>query len=181
VDKLSKSGILEVMNPKDAYKYCPKCGGKLQPEKENYLTCQSCGFHLFINCSLGIGIIIENENGEILLTKRKIEPGKGSWDIPGGFIQPNETLEEGAKRELREELGIEIEIDKYIGTYPHTYVFQDIAIPMQDIFLRATIVSGVPEPNDDVEDFRYFSKDNLPFELFWSSSMKKALADYLNM
>ncbi len=62
------------MEPKDFYKFCPKCGEKLIAQKENFLRCEKCGFHFYINPLPCNAVIIENEKGEIMLVKRKFDP-----------------------------------------------------------------------------------------------------------
>ena len=118
------------MNPKDAYKYCLRCGHSVVLEKENMLTCPKCNFAFYINPAASNAAIIENDKGEILLVKRKFDPQKGYWDWPGGFLEINENLEESIKREIKEELGVEIELDRFIGVYPDTYLSQGILRPV---------------------------------------------------
>ena len=79
------------MTPYKAYKYCPRCCGNLKHTIHNLMQCQTCGYHLFINASPTVGIIIENNEGRVMLTKRAIEPCKNTWDIPCGFMEPGET------------------------------------------------------------------------------------------
>lgn len=166
------------MFPKDAYKYCLKCGGNLVPEEGNFLTCEKCGFHVFINSSACVGAIIENENGEILLTIRGHEPGKGEVDIPGGFIEPYEDAKTALKRELQEELGVDSEIGDLVGTYYTDYLYQEIKIPLINL-IYATKIHGTPQPNDDVAEYYYVSKDTVFEKDIWDPAIRRSLEDYL--
>src|SRR5437762_56298 len=101
--------------------HCSQCGNKLtvtkvsdsEPER---LVCSSCGHIHYENpVPTAGGFIIEN--GKLLLVRRAIEPFKGMWDIPGGFLEKNEHPEEALHREMREELSVEVEIIKMIGIF----------------------------------------------------------------
>lgn len=69
------------------------------------------------NIQLTADIIIEFENGDILLAKRKHEPYIGVWGLPGGKMEGNETIEETAIREAKEETGLDIELVQLLGVY----------------------------------------------------------------
>lgn len=66
-------------------------------------------------------MILENGAGEILLLRRSIAPCLGEWDLPGGFINGGETGEEGARREVQEELGITPALECFLGAFPSIY------------------------------------------------------------
>jgi NAD+ diphosphatase len=72
---------------------------------------------------LTVNIIVENERGEILFVKRKHDPFKGTWNTPGGFLEPQETGEEAACRELREETGLKLAPSalNYFASYTDRY------------------------------------------------------------
>ena len=167
------------MNPTIAFKHCLLCGNSLKVEGPRLLICSSCGHHHYINPAPCNGVIIENEQGEILLVKRKIDPKKGYWDFPGGFIDPDEDLEQSAKREILEELNVEIEVKSIIGTYSDLYVYQGVEIPTIGFVVSARITKGNPTPSDDISSYQYFPKNevlNLPLAF---KSVKEGLSDYL--
>jgi 8-oxo-dGTP diphosphatase len=60
---------------------------------------------------VGVGALIHDAEGRILLIRRKFEPNKGKWSLPGGLLETGETLETAGRREVREELGVEIEVE----------------------------------------------------------------------
>lgn len=169
------------MDPKKAYKFCPICGGKLIPQKENLLICSKCKFHFYINPLACNAVIIENEKGEILLVKRKYEPKKGYWDWPGGFIAPEENLEESVKREIKEELGVDVEVDKIVGVYNDFYEYQKILSPSIGMVVSAQIIGGEIKPADDVTEYKYFKPDEIfKMELAFEF-IKRGIKDYLKM
>jgi ADP-ribose pyrophosphatase YjhB (NUDIX family) len=166
------------MNPKDAYKHCLLCGGKLLV-KETYFECSQCGHHIYNSPAPCNAVIIENNNGEILLVKRKIDPKKGYWDLPGGFIQPNEAFETSVKREIKEELGIEIEVKQIIGVYHDEYLFQNVFQPTLGIVVSAKILNGKLSASDDISSYKFFPKTEVLKQKIAFKSIAQGLENYL--
>lgn len=171
--------IDEKTKPTNVYKHCLICGGNLK-EIADCLQCTSCGYKHYINPAPCNAVIIENAKGEILLVERKFEPKKGEWDLPGGFIQPYESIEASSIREIREELNIEIKIGKIIGIYHDVYLYQGVNHPTICIVLTATLLSGTITPADDVATYKFFPKDQVLNQkiAFWG--VKEGLRTYLN-
>ena len=165
------------MNPWQAYIFCPRCGNKLE-EKTDSMRCVSCGYDLYLNPIPCNGVIIENENKEILLVKRKFEPQKGFWDVPGGFINSGEELEHSVKREILEEISVEVEMTGIVGIYKDSYVFQGIKFPTLGIMVSAKIISGTLKAADDAEEFKYFTKQQVSELSIAFDAVKRALDDY---
>ena len=84
-----------------------------EPER---LVCSQCGFVMYLNPKVAAGAIVEYEGGIVLL-RREIDPRAGFWVHPGGFVDRGETVEAAAKRETWEEVGLEVEIGRLLGTY----------------------------------------------------------------
>jgi ADP-ribose pyrophosphatase YjhB (NUDIX family) len=166
------------MSPKEAYKHCIRCGSTLS-DKETFLQCITCGFKQFLNPIPANGVIIENDKGEILLVKRKGNPQKGFWDVPGGFIDINESLEHSVQREIREELNIEIQMTGIIGVYEDTYLYQEINLTTLAVIVSAKIISGTMKSSDDIDGFRYFSKDEVLKQQIAFAGVRKGIEDYL--
>lgn len=166
------------MDPRSVYKFCPKCGGRLR-DKQEYLECSSCGFHFYLNSIPCNAVIIENENKEILLVKRRIEPRGGTWDLPGGFLKPGENFLDSIKREVKEELGVAIEIGQIIGIYEDKYLFQEILNPTLCITVTARIQGGNLKADDDVSDYKYFNINDVLKQELSFAGIRKSLEDYL--
>lgn len=148
-------------SPLQLYKFCPKCGGKFIHRGGNHLKCQDCGYSYFVNQAPTAGVIIFDNEGRVMLAKRKFEPKKGTWQSIGGFVGLDESLEEAAMREAKEELGVTIQIDSYLGSFPETYEFGSVAVPFLATYFAAKIVDSTPKPNDDVAEINYFTRDEL--------------------
>ena len=167
------------MDQMQVYRFCPLCKGALLHKENNLLICQACDYHFFINPKPCNGVIVENEKGEILLVKRKFPPRKGYWDLPGGFIAPFEDFEASIKREVKEELGVEITIGKIIGVYKDDYVYKDIRYPTLGIIACASLSTLRITPADDISGFAFFAKDKVHSQKIAFPSIKRAIKDYL--
>ena len=135
------------------YSFCPKCGGKLRLiDREGQLvpTCQNqrCGYIFWLNAKPAVVAIISNDQGQLLFTERAIEPHRGKLDMPGGFLHEHERPVDGVKREIMEELGVEITVKECLGHELDPYGDEDFTV--LSIGLVATIAHGQPEARDEI-------------------------------
>jgi 8-oxo-dGTP diphosphatase len=159
------------------YNFCPRCGGRLElreikagePER---LVCEECSFVFYLGPKLVAAVIFEL-NGGIVLTQRAIDPGYGKWTFPGGFVDRGETAEAAAKREAREEAGVEVEVDKIIGLYSY-----EDQVPVIAVF-SGRVTAGKPAPLDETMAVKVFPYDDLPWSEMAFPSTEDALKDYL--
>ncbi|PIE85850.1 MAG: hypothetical protein CSA05_03580 [Bacteroidia bacterium] len=78
--------------PRNVFKHCLRCGSDAVRYAENdSLHCEVCDFCYFVNSAAAVAVLITNERGELLLTRRALNPGKGKLDLPGGFVDIGET------------------------------------------------------------------------------------------
>jgi 8-oxo-dGTP diphosphatase len=96
------------------------------------------------------------------LAERGIEPFKGDWDVPGGFLEPGEDPAGGAKREVLEETGLEVELSAPFAILIDRYPYGNGVDFTQNTYYLARIVGGSAAPADDVASLRWFSLDALP-------------------
>ncbi len=107
--------------------FCPRCGsGSLQQRSEKEFAC-GCGFHYFQNVASAVMVALCWQD-ELLVAVRARDPGRGLLDLPGGFVDPGESLEEALVRELKEELGLDLtgETPRYLGSYANVYPYDDV-------------------------------------------------------
>lgn len=96
-------------HPLAQFLYCPECGSPhFEVNNEKSKKCTDCGFVYYFNPSAATVALILNEKNELLVCRRAKEPAKGTLDLPGGFIDMNETGEEGVAREVLEETGLKV-------------------------------------------------------------------------
>jgi ADP-ribose pyrophosphatase YjhB (NUDIX family) len=127
-------------------------------------TCPSCGSIYYANSAPTVGALCEDELGRLMLVRRGIEPRKGKWDTPGGFLEEGEEPLDGLRRELREETGLEIEPDEFFGALVDLYGDGPEAQYVLSLNWTAHVVSGEPAPADDISEIRWFGADELPGE-----------------
>lgn len=154
-------------------KFCPKCGSANFPATSSRsFKCRDCSFHYFVNSSAAVAVLLFNEKGELLLTRRAIEPYKGKLDLPGGFIDPGESGEQAAIREIHEELGIPIHSLKYFGSFPNEYVYSGYSVFTIDLaFFAQTESLNEMVAMDDVASFEFYRLNAIDQEEMPSISM----------
>jgi len=116
------------------FKYCPKCGAAaLRAVGQKLLRCSECGFELYLNPAAAVAACVVDEQGRMVVLVRGAEPGKGKWDLPGGFVDPGETAEEALRREVREEIGLEVAALRYLGSWPNVYEYMGVRYRTLDV------------------------------------------------
>lgn len=164
----------------DFVKFCPACGKELGKLKLfRLIECKICGLNFYLNSVPTAAAILENKNGEILLVERKFDPKKGYWDLPGGFVDLDENLDEAIKRELKEELGIEVESLSLIGSSTDRYPFKGIIYSTVTAVYSGK-VDGKIYPADDVAHSRFFDRKNIPWERFAFPELAKEIKKYID-
>jgi 8-oxo-dGTP diphosphatase len=141
----------------DVITYCPQCAtrveerpfeGKLRP------TCPNCSYIAFADPKVAATVLIERE-GAVLLVRRSIDPGRGLWCFPGGFVDFGEDPVAAAARECREEVGLQVEDLKLL----------DVAFNGRVIVITYTTSSFSPmdpTPGDDADLAGWFTPQELP-------------------
>src|SRR4051812_43391840 len=99
------------MRPAELFRFCPRCAAPRAPENVGHtpLLCAACGFAFYFNPTVAAAAFIFDPQGRILLIRRAKEPAAGKFGVPGGFIDFGESAEDGMRREVREEVGLEVE------------------------------------------------------------------------
>ena len=104
---------------------------------------------------VGVGAIILRR-GRVLLVQRGRAPGRGLWSLPGGAVEPGERLEDAVRREVREETGLEVVVERLVGVYGkpgrNELVFA----------FQCRITGGALQPTDESDETRYFAVDAMP-------------------
>src|SRR5437899_1618916 len=141
-------------------RFCPVCGAPtVERHIDHYMrsVCTSCGKILYRNPVPATGCVVE-QLGAVLLARRKFEPWKGCWYVPSGFVEYGDDVEETARREVREETGLAVELGPLFGVYSY---FDD---PRQDgiiILYRASIVGGALAAGDDAAEVAALSSGDV--------------------
>lgn len=126
-------------------KFCLYCADPLTQQDETHYTCQN-GHDYWNNPVTAAGIIMM-KNGLVLYAKRAIEPHKGKYDLPGGFLEHSETADAAAIRELKEELDI---VPKNVTLFYNTTHDYVPGKTVNDLLFLCTEWTGKMKPQDDV-------------------------------
>ena len=135
------------------------------------LACPDCGFINYENPKIIVGAVAVWE-GRILLCRRAIEPRKGFWTLPAGYLELNETALDGAKREAREEANARLDIRGLLAVYSVPRISQ-----VQLIYL-ADLVSPDVSAGEESLDVGLYRWDDIPWEDIAFPSVKWALDHY---
>jgi ADP-ribose pyrophosphatase YjhB (NUDIX family) len=146
-------------------RHCPRCGADLARavppgDDEERLLCRACGLVLYENPAPTASALVVDDDGRILLARRGIDPFRGMWDTPGGFVKPDEDGEQAVRRELREETGLEIVPGRVLAIVPDRYGPGGVAT--LNVFYLARVASGVARPASDVAELAWFAPGELP-------------------
>jgi ADP-ribose pyrophosphatase YjhB (NUDIX family) len=134
-------------------------------------VCAECGYVAYENPKVVVGSVVVAD-GRILMCRRAIEPRKGFWTLPAGYLELGETLQEGAAREAMEEAEAAIAIDGILG------VFSIARIGQVQVIFRARFVNDGPPsfaPGPESEDVRLFFWDDIPWNDIAFPSVRWAL------
>ncbi len=136
--------------------HCPACGGEgAEWPTAKEMNCRACGFVWFLNVAAATALVLEAE-GKILLAVRGGEPARGWLDLPGGFLEPGEDAEQGLRREVREELGLELPALRLLGTHANTYPWGGVTYHTLDLIYHAALAAVPPvTAGDDVSSVEW--------------------------
>ena len=158
--------------------FCTRCGdalafGAVDGEDRDRLACASCGFVAYVNPRLVVTTIPINANGEIVLLRRGIEPGRGSWAQPGGFLEVDETVTEAAIRETLEETGLIVEPGEIVGLYSRL----EAAVVV--IAFEAKVVAGSYRLNPEALEIEAFAPERIPWHGIAFKTTHWAIRDWV--
>jgi 8-oxo-dGTP diphosphatase len=143
------------------FRFCPDCGAEMpHVEAERVLSqsCDACGAVHWRNAKPCAGALVV-QDGRVLLGRRAVEPARGAWDIPGGFVEPWELPGDAAVREVREETGLEVRLAGLLIIVIDTYAGRDYTL---NVYYVAEPIGGTLQPADDLAEVQWFAPDELP-------------------
>ncbi|MDR1653013.1 MAG: NUDIX domain-containing protein [Prevotellaceae bacterium] len=164
------------------FTYCPVCGSR-RFEVNNFKSkkCGDCGFVYYLNPAAATAAFILNDRGELLVCRRAKDPAAGALDLPGGFIDPYETAEEGILREIKEETGITAAEACYLFSLPNQYEYKGLTVPTTDMFFSVKILNDNNiHAADDVAECFFIPKEKINCADFGLQSVRKAVERFLN-
>jgi ADP-ribose pyrophosphatase YjhB (NUDIX family) len=144
------------------------------------LRCAACGFVYYFNPAIATAGFVRGPGERVLFIRRAKEPGRGMLSIPGGFVDIGETAEEALRRELREEVNVEVDGLEFLCTRPNAYHYQEITYPVLDLFFvcRASDASAAAAL-EDVESFCWLDAARVNPEGIAFPSVREGLRDFV--
>lgn len=171
------------MHPLNIFKFCPKCGSnKFYEQSPVSKKCEVCGFEFFKNPAVGVAAVIFDDEGRMLAVRRTKAPAKGTLDLPGGFVEINETAEESVTREVKEELNIDIEVEKFLFDIPNSYFYCGWDVCPLDFFFECRI-KDMSRLNIDLgenSELVFLKREEINLDDFGLDSIRQALKRLLS-
>ena len=160
--------------------YCSRCGqplafGPHPAETRDRLVCDACGFIAYVNPRLVVSTLPVTSDGDLVLIRRAIEPGYGAWAQPGGFLEIDETANQGAVRETLEETGLDVETTDLVGVYSRPQAAVVV------ICWEARIVGGEASPTSESLEVRAFAPSRIPWPHIAFQTSSWAIHDWLRL
>ncbi len=163
------------------FRFCPNCRSEdTSFYNDNKFKCNACYFTYFHNVATAVAAIIINK-GKILFTIRNNEPMLGKLDLPGGFVDPKETAEESIKRELKEELNLEVTNFKFFTTEHNTYLYKKILYRTCDVcYITEISNTHFKIDNKEIKEVKWLNPEEINLEEIGFESLKKIVKKFLN-
>lgn len=155
----------------ESLNFCSNCGsalhlGAIDGEDRDRLSCKACGHIAYVNPRLVVTTLPITQDGRLVLLRRGIEPGRGAWAQPGGFLEVDETVHQAAIRETLEETGLLIEPGEIIGLYTR------LEAAVVTIAFESRVVGGTPTRTREALEVATFDPAAIPWpELAFRTTM----------
>ena len=158
--------------------HCGRCGtaltfGPVPGEERERLVCPSCGQIAYVNPRLVVTTLPVTDDGRLVLIKRGIPPGVGTWAQPGGFLEIDETVAEAARRETLEETGLVVEPGELIGLYTRL----EAAVVV--VAFEARVTAGEPRTSPETLEVATFRPTEIPWDGIAFKTTYWAIVDWL--
>ena len=152
----------------DWVRFCVECGGAMVTQEVHGVArrhCERCGHVHYVDPKVAVGVAVFRAD-HLLLVRRVMEPGRGRWAVPGGFLDVGEDPQEAAAREAVEEASVDVRV---------THLLDVFANPPEEggtvfVLYAAEWISGEPRPGDDADAAQFFARDELPPLAFTSTA-----------
>lgn len=157
---------------------CSRCGGPLvygpvEGEDRKRHRCAACGCITYVNPRLVVTTLPVTADGRLVLIRRAIPPGIGTWAQPGGFLEADETVVQGAVRETLEETCLVVEPTHIVGIYSRPQAAVVV------IAYEAAIVGGEMRPTPESLEVRDFSVEEIPWDGLGFNTTLWAVRDWV--
>jgi ADP-ribose pyrophosphatase YjhB (NUDIX family) len=165
------------------FRHCPRCATgqptSIDVRDVGPFRCAACGFVLYFSPCGAVATIVVRPDGQALFVRRAQDPAAGKLGMPGGFVDPGESAEAALRREVREEIGLDVDHPEYLCSHPNRYHYRGVTYATIDLFFVVRIAAVArPEALDGVEDVVWRDPLSMPLEELAFDSMRAALVHY---
>jgi ADP-ribose pyrophosphatase YjhB (NUDIX family) len=146
------------------YRFCPLCGAGLEARLRGGRqrpACPACGFVFYQNPAVGVAVIVLQER-HVLLGRRARGQYRGAWCIPCGYVEWGEEVREAARREFKEETGLDVKVGPVYAIHSNFHDQEKLTV---GIWFTGGVLGGMLRAGDDLDQVGYFSLDALPSPL----------------
>ncbi len=171
------------LHPLRLFKFCPRCGSPQFLENDaRSKRCHDCHFTYYHNAAAATVAVIFNEKKELLVLRRALEPARGTLDLPGGFVDPGESITDGCLREVAEETGGQARIERFLFSLPNTYCYSGFDVSTADAFFLCRIEEGIPlTAHDDAASLQWLPLSEVRPEDFGLLSVREGVRRVLKL
>lgn len=166
------------MDPFDVLKFCPKCGkSEFELKNPHMQKCQNCGYEMYKNPTIGAAAIVLDDKNRLMLMRRAKDPAKGTLDVPGGFCEIHEKIEEALIREVKEETNIDVEVEHFLFDIPNDYIYHGLDMFPLDFFFKCRIkdMSNVIVDKSENSELLFLALEDINIEDVGLASIRRAL------
>lgn len=152
-----------VASAPESVRFCARCGQRMVTSDVHGTprrVCPACGLIHFTDPKVAVGVLCLRDD-RLLLVRRAMDPERGRWALPAGFLDHGEDAREAARREVAEETGVEVEVGDVLDVFGPAPLF---------LMFRARWLAGEPVAGDDADAAAFLGRDELP-ELAFASTL----------
>jgi len=172
--------MIRETHPARVFSHCPRCGkGGFAFNGKNAFNCPECGLRFYINQAASVAAVIEAPDGRILMIRRGRDPGAGTLDLPGGFVDIGETAEQAVAREVMEELGTAVEDLRFLASFPNQYEYKGVLYFTCDVVFVCKL--GDPSaaaPSEEARELLWIQPDKVDLDSIGFPSIRNAVRMY---
>lgn len=169
-------------HPLEQFHFCPRCGSPHFVEHDwRSKRCEACGFLYYYDAAAATVCVLLNERHELLACRRARNPARGMLDLPGGFVDPGEGVDEGMLREIKEETGLDAAIDRFLFSLPNRYPFGGFEVQTADcFFLCHRVGAAAAHASDDAASLLWLPRAQVEPARFGMASIRRGLERLLS-
>jgi len=169
------------MFPVELFQFCPRCGERREAQTPvQPFHCHRCSLHYYFNPALAVAAVLLGPDERALFIRRAVDPAKGMLAVPGGFVDIGETAEEAMRREIREEVNLEVGALDFLCTAPNEYPYRGVTYPVLDIvFVTRALAIDRIAALDGVDSYVWMDPRKVDMAEIAFPSVREALRRYL--